>query len=148
MERGARFRHFCVSKVITTAHAHKSGVIFHFFSRAFKQKKIKALRPKMTKIASRGGPALKNDAEECGGTSPLFNSFSAHFSLLCLQLEEAPEPASDGRFRRCRSQFTDVGGYKQHGHNMFHEESGIYGNSDFKQTLRTHTTELPPEFSQ
>ena len=53
-ERGALFRHFCVSKVITTAHAHKSGVIFHFFPRAFKQKKIKALRPKMTKIASRG----------------------------------------------------------------------------------------------
>ena len=62
-ERGALFRHFCVSKVITTAHAHKSGVIFHFFPRAFKQKKIKALRPKMTKIASRGGgggPALIN----------------------------------------------------------------------------------------
>ena len=30
-ERGALFRRFCVSKVITTAHAHKSGVIFHFF---------------------------------------------------------------------------------------------------------------------
>ena len=28
---------------------------FSFFSRAFKQKKIKAVRPKMTKIASRGG---------------------------------------------------------------------------------------------
>ena len=42
----------------TTAHAHKSGVIFHIFPRAFKQKKkIKALWPKMTKIASRGwGP--------------------------------------------------------------------------------------------
>ena len=58
-ERGALFRHFCVSKVITTAHAHKSGVIFHFFPRACKQKKIKALRLKMTKIASRGGPALR-----------------------------------------------------------------------------------------
>ena len=35
-------------------------VSFFIFSRAFKQKKIKALRPKMTKIASRGGggPAL------------------------------------------------------------------------------------------
>ena len=48
------FNIFCVSKVITTAHAHKSGVIFHIFPRAFKQKKIKALWPKMTKIASRG----------------------------------------------------------------------------------------------
>ena len=28
-------------KVITTAHAHKSGVIFHFFPRAFKQKKLR-----------------------------------------------------------------------------------------------------------
>ena len=60
-ERGALFRHFCVSKVITTAHAHKSGVIFHFFSKSFqKKKKIKAIRPKTTKIASKGGgPALK-----------------------------------------------------------------------------------------
>ena len=47
--------------MITTAHAHKSGVIFHFFPRPFKQKKIKALRPKMTKIASRG-PALRDFA--------------------------------------------------------------------------------------
>ena len=38
-ERGALFRHFCVSKVITTAHAHKSGVIFHFFSKSFQTKK-------------------------------------------------------------------------------------------------------------
>ena len=59
-ERGALFRHFCVSKVITTAHAHKSGVIFHFFPRSFK-KKIKALRPKMTKIASRGGSCQVTD---------------------------------------------------------------------------------------
>ena len=41
-ERGALFRHFCVSKVITTVHAHKSSVIFHFFSKSFqtKQKKL------------------------------------------------------------------------------------------------------------
>ena len=37
-ERGAPFRHFSVSKVIT-AHAHKSGVIFHIFPRPFNQKK-------------------------------------------------------------------------------------------------------------
>ena len=65
MERGAFFRHFCVSKVITTAHAHKSGVIFHIFPRAFKQTKklrlydqrwlnsIKGLR------GGGGGPALR-----------------------------------------------------------------------------------------
>ena len=52
-ERGALFRHFCVSNVITTAHAHKSGVILHFFQE-LSNKKIKALQPKMTKIASRG----------------------------------------------------------------------------------------------
>ena len=33
----------------------KVASFFFFFPRAFKQKKIKALRPKMTKIASRGG---------------------------------------------------------------------------------------------
>ena len=48
------FLTFCVSKVITAAHAHKSGVIFHIFFRSFQTKKIKAPRPKMTKIASRG----------------------------------------------------------------------------------------------
>ena len=72
-KQGALFRHFCVSKVITTAHAHKSlqgdhhwswacaqkWCQFSFFPRAFKQNKtIKALRPKMTKIASRA-PALE-----------------------------------------------------------------------------------------
>ena len=40
--------------MITIAHAHKSGVIFHFFQELSNNKK-KALRPKMTKIASRGG---------------------------------------------------------------------------------------------
>ena len=46
--------------VITTAHAHKSGAIFHFFQELSNKKKIKALRPKMTKIASEGGgPALR-----------------------------------------------------------------------------------------
>ena len=54
MERGALFRPFCICKVITTAHAHKSGVIFHIFQEPSNEKKIKALRPKMTKIATRG----------------------------------------------------------------------------------------------
>ena len=60
MERGALFRHFCVSKVITTAHAHNSGVIFHIF-KSFQTKKIKALRPKTTEIASRGGSCLNQE---------------------------------------------------------------------------------------
>ena len=37
-ERGALFRHFCISKVITTAHAHKSILIFHFFQELSNQK--------------------------------------------------------------------------------------------------------------
>ena len=55
-ERGALFRHSWVSKVISTAHAHKSGVIFHFLQlqELSNKKNIKALRLKMTKIASRG----------------------------------------------------------------------------------------------
>ena len=81
-ERGALFRHFCVSKVITTAHAHQSGVIFHFFPRAFKQKKIKALRPKMTKIASRGGPALSQLQLRCSNlfTGPQASSHRGELS--------------------------------------------------------------------
>ena len=38
-ERGAFFPHFCVSKVITTAHVHKSGDIFHIFWKTFQTKK-------------------------------------------------------------------------------------------------------------
>ena len=56
-ERGALFWLFCVSKVITTAHAHKKVVSFFILFQELsnnKKKKIKALRPKMTKIASRG----------------------------------------------------------------------------------------------
>ena len=89
-ERGAPFRHFCVSKVITTAHAHKSGVIFHFFPRAFKQKKIKALRPKMTKIASRGGggPALMiADLSSCPAGSASGRTFRQKV-ITCTQILE------------------------------------------------------------
>ena len=50
-KKGALLRHFCVSNVITTAHAHKM-VSFSCFSTTFQIKKIKKLRPKMTKIAS------------------------------------------------------------------------------------------------
>ena len=42
----------------TSAHAHKSGVIFHFFKSFQTNKKIKALRPKMTKIASMSCPYM------------------------------------------------------------------------------------------
>ena len=59
-KRGAFFRRFCVSKVITSVQAHKSGVIIHIFRRAFKQKMQGAVT-KMTKIASREGAALKNE---------------------------------------------------------------------------------------
>ena len=74
-ERGALFRHFCVSKVITTVHAHKNGAIFHFFQElSNKQKKIKALQPKMTKIASRGSclKSLPKFQLRVGGCSCLF----------------------------------------------------------------------------
>ena len=85
-ERGARFRHFCVSKVITTAHAHQSGVIFSFFSRAFKQKKIKALRPKMTKIASRGGSCLKIVFWTQIGSSQALEAGKCDFDSFCFRL--------------------------------------------------------------
>ena len=43
---------------------------FSFFSRAFKQKKIKVLRPKMTKIASRGGGSCRTGTDQ-GQIGPL-----------------------------------------------------------------------------
>ena len=66
MERGGLFRHFCVFKVITTARAHKSGVIFHIFPRAFKQKKkkLRLNNQRWLKLhwgggGGGGGPSLK-----------------------------------------------------------------------------------------
>ena len=66
-ERGALFWHFCVSQVITTAHAHKSGVIFLFFSRAFKPKKIKLYDQRWLKQPQGGGAALKEGRNTKGG---------------------------------------------------------------------------------
>ena len=60
-EQGAPFRHFCVSNVITTAHAHKSSVIFHFFPRAFKQKKkIRLYDQRWLKLPQGGGGSCLN----------------------------------------------------------------------------------------
>ena len=64
--------------MITTAHAHKSGVILHIFPRAFKQKIFKAVRPKMTKIASRGGGPVKT------------RDFSGAFVYFAIQYIEYP----------------------------------------------------------
>ena len=58
--------------MITTAHAHKSGVIIHnYFPRPFKQQQQKKtkLRPKMTKIASRSCLKIMS------------NFFFCHFSV-------------------------------------------------------------------
>ncbi|MBZ3882172.1 hypothetical protein SUZIE_166605 [Sciurus carolinensis] len=41
--------------------------------------------------------------------------------------------------RKCRSQFTDLDGSKRFGINTWHDESGIYANSDVKQKLYSLT---------
>ncbi|KAM5298370.1 cilia- and flagella-associated protein 95 [Ctenodactylus gundi] len=41
--------------------------------------------------------------------------------------------------RKCRSQFTDLDGSKRFGINTWHDESGLYANSDVKKTLHTLT---------
>ena len=64
--------------MITTAHAHKSGVIFHVFPRPFKQKKIKKLRPKMTKIASRRVLPSGQHRQECPEITYMAMGFRPH----------------------------------------------------------------------
>ena len=81
-KRGAFFRHFCVSMGITTAHAHKSGVVFIFF--LDHSNKRKKLRSKMTKIASRGSCLKFNLSSAMGAVritsmNPKFNG--SHFGL-------------------------------------------------------------------
>ncbi|XP_017398931.1 protein C9orf135 homolog isoform X1 [Cebus imitator] len=41
--------------------------------------------------------------------------------------------------RKCRSQFTDLNGSKRFGINTWHDESGIYANSDVKRKLYSLT---------
>ena len=42
--------------MINAVHVHKHGIIFSYFSISFqKKKKVKELRPRLTKIASGGG---------------------------------------------------------------------------------------------
>ena len=54
MEQGLFLWHLWISKVIATAHAHKSGAIFFIFQELSTKNKSEELRPNMTKIASRG----------------------------------------------------------------------------------------------
>ena len=69
---------------------------FSFFPRAFKQKKIKALRPKMTKIASRGS-WLKVTDDKIETTTSISPSPSSSPSHSALQIRMEPRPPSAGR---------------------------------------------------
>ena len=66
--------------MITTAHAHISGVIFLFFPRAFKQKKNEGSTTKDDENSLKGGPALRH----------IQLSWTDDFWVLALPLVVAP----------------------------------------------------------
>lgn len=67
--------------------------------------------------------------------------FSTTYSEDFTPQYEYPPPACPRReeysivHRKCRSQFTDLNGSKRLGINTWHDESGIYANSEAKQKL-------------
>ncbi|GAB1302280.1 Protein CFAP95 [Apodemus speciosus] len=67
--------------------------------------------------------------------------FSTTYSEDYVPQYEYPPPACPRQdkysivHRKCRSQFTDLDGSKRFGINTWHDESGIYANSEAKQKL-------------
>ncbi|XP_031240655.1 protein C9orf135 homolog [Mastomys coucha] len=67
--------------------------------------------------------------------------FSTTYSEDFAPQYEYPPPACPRQdeysivYRKCRSQFTDIDGSKRFGINTWHDESGIYANSEAKQKL-------------
>ena len=77
MERGALFRHFASPRWSPLRMRTKVVSLFIFFQE-ISNKKFKALRPKMTKIASRWGPALIKAAPPLVLSSWSFLTFVHH----------------------------------------------------------------------
>lgn len=54
-----------------------------------------------------------------------------------------PEPDQSALWRKCHSQFTDVDDYRQHGSNMWHDETGVYANSMIRDQVLKPTNPIP-----
>ncbi|XP_029328564.1 protein C9orf135 homolog isoform X1 [Mus caroli] len=66
----------------------------------------------------------------------LFDRWCPDSSALCIYREACPRREEYSIVhRKCRSQFTDLNGSKRFGINTWHDESGIYANSEAKQKL-------------
>lgn len=64
--------------------------------------------------------------------------------LLFLPLQTPPpEPDQSAAWRKCLSQFTDVDDYRRHGSNTWHDESGIYANSEIRTEVLKPTNPIP-----
>lgn len=46
-------------------------------------------------------------------------------------------------YKKCHSQFTDVDDYRRHGRNTWHNETGMYGNSEAKKDVFKPTDTIP-----
>ncbi|XP_034340553.1 cilia- and flagella-associated protein 95 [Arvicanthis niloticus] len=75
--------------------------------------------------------------------------FSTTYSEDYAPQYEYPSPACPRQdeysivHRKCRSQFTDLNGSKRFGINTWHDESGIYANSEAKQKLYVSSASNP-----
>lgn len=76
---------------------------------------------------------------------PQLNAFLMPlFPLLFLPLQTPPpEPDQSAAWRKCLSQFTDVDDYRRHGSNTWHDESGIYANSEIRTEVLKPTNPIP-----
>lgn len=59
-------------------------------------------------------------------------------------LEQPPDfQDNSNAFRKCHSQFTDADDYRRFGRNTWHDESGVYGNSQLKRATFPKTNTIP-----
>ena len=58
-------------------------------------------------------------------------------------VEEKEKDVTDA-YRKCHSQFTDVDDYRRHGRNTWHNETGLYANSDMKKDVFKKTDTIAP----
>ncbi|XP_031571011.1 protein C9orf135-like [Actinia tenebrosa] len=58
-----------------------------------------------------------------------------------------PEPDMSPLWKKCHSQFTDVDDYRHHGNNTWHNETGMYSNTDLKRSCIKPTDTIPERLS-
>jgi hypothetical protein len=59
----------------------------------------------------------------------------------------SPDPDMSPLWKKCHSQFTDIDDHRRHGNNTWHDETGLYLNTDIKRCYIQPTNTIPERLS-